>query len=433
MAELNRSPSRDQYVEMQNIDNDDVNAHIDPFEQTYAPEQAVTDFCLLKASWVLRQSRGPLPKYEDVRQHHTDAYFSPGSVPKAVIFVSHRWDTLEHPDSSGNQADAVRYFLKAILDISTCLTEECAASEITKSDLLRHGCFQAAYFYENGMSFVTKDNSRGWTKLHKECAGPDRILDSIGIFYDYSSVPQDKTSGRLVEVLRHLHNLIATSTMLILRRPDDSYEERAWCALELAVSPNLDRMQCLHIVLRMDKIGARITQEEISKTPERPGFATKLMELNDDFRKTVIAIAVYYFMTLDSLEDSRKCSLFTTRRAPDLFKGHKELLWTAYSLLRRSSDEFRSGRRSRLSVEELVLAAMDSAGLKTSYPSDLLYIGHMILYQRYRGDAQLARLFSASLVRVFEGRSTVLNSFSFEESTPVAGMVPSKVSFTFDD
>ncbi|HXU39157.1 MAG TPA: hypothetical protein VN937_22575 [Blastocatellia bacterium] len=417
---------------MPNTENGDVNAHVDPFERTYAPEQAVSDFCLLRASWILR-SRGPLPKYEDVRQQHPDAYFSGGSVPKSVIFVSHRWDTLECPDSSGKQADAIRYFLKATLDISEGLAKQSTASDITEAYLLRHGSFQAAYFYEEGMSFVTKDNARGWTKLHSECATPERILESIGIFYDYSSVPQDKSSSRLVEVLRHLQNLIVTSTKLILRRPDDSYEERAWCAFEVAVSPNLDHMQCLPIVLRMDKIGDQITQEEISETPETAGFAATLMDSSNDFKKTVIAIAVYYFMTLDSLEDSRECCLFTTRRAPNLFKGHKNLLWTAYSLLKRSSDEFRSGRRSRLSVEELVVAAMDSAGLRTSYPPDLLYVGHMILYHRFRGDAQLARLFSASLVRVLEGRSTVLNYFSFEESTPVAGMAPSKVSFTFDE
>ncbi|HSE19545.1 MAG TPA: hypothetical protein VLB46_20955 [Pyrinomonadaceae bacterium] len=416
---------------MSDIENGDVNAHVDPFQQTYAPEQAVADFCLLKASWILR-SRGPLSKYEDVRQQHPDAYFSGGSVPKSVIFISHRWDSLACPDSSGKQADAIRYFLKAILDISKGLTKQSTASDITKAELLRHGHFQAAYFYESGMSFVTSDSARGWTTLHSESATPDRILESIGIFYDYSSVPQDKNSTRLVEVLRHLHNLILASTKLILRHPDDSYEERAWCAFEVAVSPNLDRMQCLPIVLRMDKLGDHITQEEISE-PETMGFAATLMDPTNDFKATVIAIAVYYIMTLDSLEDSRECCLFTTRRAPNLFKGHEKLLWAAYSLLKRSSDEFQSGRRLRLSVEELVIWAMDSAALKTSYRPDLLYVGHMILYHRFRGDAQLARLIAASLVRVLEGRTTVLNYFSFEESTPIAGMAPSKVSFTFDD
>ena len=66
----------------------------------------------------------------------------------------------------------------------------------------------------------------------------------------------------------------------------------------------------------------------------------------------------------------------------------EKLLWAAYSLLKRSSDEFQSGRRLRLSVEELVICAMDSAALKTSYRPDLLYVGHMILYHRFRGDAQ---------------------------------------------
>lgn len=417
---------------MPNAENTDVNAHVDPFEREYSPEQAVADFCLLKASWILRTD-GPLPKYEDLRQDHSDAYFSPGCVPKSVIFVSHRWDSLECPDRSGEQADAIRFFVKALLDISAGLTEPSTSEDLTGADLMRHGYFQAAYFYEEGMSFVAVDNARGWTKLHSECAQPDTILDNIGIFYDYSSVPQDKSSGRLLEVLRHLHNLIVTSTKLILRRPGDSYEERAWCAFELAVSPNLDRMQCLPIVLRMDKIGDQITQEDVSETPDTSGAWEMLMESRDDLKKTVITIAVHYMMTLDSLEDSRDCCLFTPRRAPNLFKGHQELLSTAYALLTRSSGEFRGGLRSTLSVEELVLAAMQSAGLKTSYSPDLLYVGHMILYHRFRGDAQLARLFSASLLRVLEGRSTVLNRFSFEESTPVAGMAPSKVSFTFDD
>lgn len=410
----------------------DFNASDDPLELEYTPERAVTDFSILKASWIM-QTSGPLPRYEDLREDHTTTYFAADVPPKAVIFVSHRWDNLEKPDATGEQADAIRFFLKAILDISAGLAGQSTTSCITGEDLLRHGYFQAAYFYEQGMSFVTKDSASGWTMLHTECVQPDRILDSIGVFYDYSSVPQDKSSGRLVEALRNLHKLIVTSTKLILRRPDDSYEERAWCAFEIAVSPNLDRMQCLPIVLRMDKIGERITQEEFSETPETSGVWASLMESRNDLNKTVFTVAFHYLMTLDSLEGSRECRLFTIRRAPMLFKGHQELLSTALSLLTRSSDDFRSGLRSRLSIERLVVEAMEFSGLKTSYSPDLLYVGHMILYHRFRGDAQLARLFSASLLRVLEGRSTILSQFSFEQSTPVAGMEPSKVSFVFED
>ncbi len=314
---------------------------------------------------------------------------------------------------------------------------ENTSSGESRLDMLRHGYFQAAYFYHQGMSFVAKDDCKGWTALHPDSVEPERILESIGVFYDYSSIPQDKSSGRLVEVLRHLHNLISMSTMLILRRIGDSYEERAWCALELSVSPALDRMQCLQrIVLRMDRIGNAITQDELAQTTESPGLAASLIDSIDSetsVRNTVISIAVHYEMTLDALEDGRSCPLFTTRRAPNLFKGHKNLLWTAYSLVKRASNAFEKNPSFRIPVEDIVQAAVGSAGLRTSCPSDIVYIGHMILYQRFRGDAQLARLFSASLDRFLEGKSTVLSQLTIEESSPVAGMAPSKVSFAFED
>jgi hypothetical protein len=142
----------------------DYNAPIDPFNAEYRPEEAVADFLLLKPSWIFRNP-GPLPRYEQVREEPA-AYFTPDVLPKAVIFVSHRWDSLQQPDASGNQADGIRYFLTAVLDIARGLKLELESSAKADLDLFRHGRFQAAYFYDQGMSFITKDDCDGWSALH---------------------------------------------------------------------------------------------------------------------------------------------------------------------------------------------------------------------------------------------------------------------------
>lgn len=412
----------------------DFNAPFDPFEATYSPERVVTDFSILKASWIL-QGLGPMPRHEDMRKHHPDAYFSADKLPRAVIFVSHRWDSPEQPDAAGEQANAIRYFLKAILDVSLGLAVERRPSLTSGLDLLRQGYFQAAYFYRQGVSFVAKAEDEGWTAIHPEAAEPDRILESIGVFYDYSSLPQDKISERLVQALRHLHDLIGISTMLILRRPEDSYEERAWCALEVSVSPDLDRTHCLEkIVLRIDKLGHSIDPTEISLSTESS------MEHGGKLCQNIFEIALLYDTQISLLEDDRLDRLFTPRRTPDLFKGQLDLIRTVFFLLHRAAENFRRDSATRICMKRLVANALKIADLKTSNPADVMFVGNLILYYRLRGDAPLARLFADSLRRFLDGRSTVLKQFSMEDSSfissegiSVIGTLPSKVIYSFED
>jgi len=239
----------------------EVNAPLDPFGRRPDAQDLARTFSFLRASFVVTTDRA-LSKFEDLVSREQQGFFRPDEPPAAVLFLSHRWETPEHPDPLGRQADCIRMFLKAVDDIVRTGSLSAEERGACVPSLLSHGRFQAAYFVDNGIAFSQPEKK--WHEHWKSraqnsgTAVREYVLDHIGVWYDYACLPQeDVGSQRLADSLFRIHELIGECTMLVLRYPGDDYECRSWCASELAIEPNIERHACRKIVLRLDKLVSR--------------------------------------------------------------------------------------------------------------------------------------------------------------------------------
>lgn len=222
------------------------NAPVDPNRVQPTAGELTGEFRILRATWLMSKT-GRMPKFEEIREE--SPWFNPEAPPSAVIFVSHRWESPKHPDANGAQADALRAFLGAVRNVHEVRSAPKDERRAQVSSLLVHGVLQAAYFLDSGIAFGTERGA--WDAGSKI----DDVLDSVGVWYDFSCMPQEGPADlSLVPGLQSIHQLIGESTMLILRRPNDQYDERAWCAAEISAEPDRARQQCSRIVLRMDLV-----------------------------------------------------------------------------------------------------------------------------------------------------------------------------------
>lgn len=384
------------------------NAPVDPFRNlALSAGELASRFALLRADWVLSRA-DPFPKHETLFENEREAFFSADKPPKAVIFVSHRWESLTQPDASGRQADAVRYFLRMVAGIHRQAALSNGLAEMGIPSLYVHGVLQAAYFYDSGIRFCRKSKKR-WDRRTR----PD-LLESIGIFYDYTSLPQDGISSRLVEALGTLHTLIGESTMLILRAPGDNYENRAWCALELSVDPEIERKHCDKIVLRMDKIGAPIREHELLPKPSSGfyGLRKTRIERNHEWpAQPSVAlqdISGHYFFGMSELEELQETPCFTTKPNPSRFPGQSLLLVSMIRKLGHFSRIDHSSNSVNFDLVSVVVEALIEAGLQTSNEGDFAYTGLLILYSRSRGAPAMARFYANCLKRLLANQSTTV-------------------------
>jgi hypothetical protein len=401
------------------------NAPVDPNSAQPTAAELTDEFRILRATWLMSKS-GPMPKFEEI--HKESPWFNPDAPPSAVIFLSHRWESPKHPDPNGAQADALRAFLGAVRSLSEVRggTEDERRAQVPS--LLVHGVLQAAYFLDNAIAFGGPEGG-AWGADSKI----DVVLDSVGVWYDYSCMPQDGLADlSLVPGLQHIHQLIGESTMLILRRPNDHYDERAWCAAEISEEPDRARQQCERIVLRMDLLNRPFPLKHIiqSDEPRRAPdmriaealFGTSTSEFSRPLREimakgledwiedpeSAFARLHRLYIFLSEVEDEREVPLFTARRNPELFRGQRTLLLEMIERLRAVTEtDFALGRKGRFEVDVAaeVLGAMKKAKLRTSAPEDLLFTGLMILYSRHRGVPRMAAFYGECLARYFAKKS----------------------------
>ncbi len=401
------------------------NAPVDPNRVQPTAAELTGEFRILRATWLMSKS-GRMPKFEEIRKE--SPWFNPEAPPSAVIFVSHRWESPKHPDPNGAQSDALRAFLGAVRNLHEVRSGTKDERRAQVPSLLVHGVLQAAYFLDNGIAFGRAEHG-AW----EADAKLDDVLDSVGVWYDYSCMPQDGPADlSLAPGLQSIHQLIGESTMLILRRPNDHYDERAWCAAEISAEPDRARQQCARIVVRMDLLHQAFPLKHIiqSDEPHRAPdmrtaealFGTSTSEFSRPTREIMAkglenwiedpesAFAHLYqlYVFLSEVEDEREVPVFTARRNPELFRGQRTLLLEMIERLGAvTKTDFALGRKGRLEVDVAaeVMGAMKKAKLRASDPEDLLFTGLMILYSRHRGARRMAAFYGECLARYFGKKS----------------------------
>jgi hypothetical protein len=375
-------------------------------------------FHILRAVF-LASNINKFPKFEDLRDTTPEAFFSAAALPSVIIFVSHRWQTLQHPDPNGLQLNVLKNFLDCIKTLSVVRSGETKDYQASRRILFSHGGFQAAYFLAecNGLA--------GKPELWKFGS---KALEHIGIWYDYSCMPQDSRERiNLIDDLKHIHQLIGASTFVALRQPGDEYDRRAWCAAEIAVDADVERTMCRKIVLRLDLMGQPFTEQTLLEGPGHLAGMRKIsvqrISTNSQTGVPVSAIAEYMDLCWAESENGRDIPMFVARLKPELFPGQRQFLVSMINILTRLSDLDARGGASvgddglQFDVADAVSQVAQAVGLRTSHAADLAYTSLLILYSRHRGAPTFASFYADCLARLLEGKTTVLRHYR-EDRTP---------------
>jgi hypothetical protein len=326
-------------------------APIDPFGEPLSASDLAARYSLLRAAGVAA-SVGPLPRYGE---GSSDLYLGRGVTPDLNLFVSHRWEATSAPDPTGTAADSIRAFLDCLSMLGAAASLPPAERIAIVPSLRVHGLLQAAIALGNQRPFGPSRPAKDYATLFSDLrASPTEepgaaLLDRTTLFYDYSCIPQginlrDRGNGApqrevLKQALRQLHLLVDSSTVLSLRRSDDDYGNRAWCAAELAIGQPRWR----HVVLRLDLLGTQVTDAQImgEATPigsealddEMVGASREnILGIDDQWQTVpfgwgvlcVLAQCVYFGQ--HQLEAKRAVPVMVTGRAPQTFRGQQAFL-----------------------------------------------------------------------------------------------------------
>jgi hypothetical protein len=163
-----------------------------------------------------------------------------------LVFISHRWSTMDDPDPVGNQLRCLQRLVQRMLDVTVVIEDERADKNAVRDRLARipslaqQGSLQAAH-----LVFRTLSSGFDMEVPEQEAiallAG-DGILDLIGFWYDFSCLHQDPRSEEEEQefrgVLQGIGEMILSPKVstLILRQEDDGYLERGWCFAESMIA-----------------------------------------------------------------------------------------------------------------------------------------------------------------------------------------------------
>jgi hypothetical protein len=204
-------------------------------------------FHVISALDVLGMDR--MCRYQDVKDKVR--WLGAGEPPLTLLFISHRWETLAHPDPAGRQH-------KAIQDLLRCVCTCAEAMLVPKGERLRlvpsleqEGYLQAEEIMRRALGFGPFSDSQACVggnearkiledrfavRMANEGTFREWLAGMIGVWVDYTCMPQQPLArgeeAEFRQTLRDLDALVESSTVVALRHADDDYTVRGWCASE---------------------------------------------------------------------------------------------------------------------------------------------------------------------------------------------------------
>ncbi|HEY1302485.1 MAG TPA: hypothetical protein VGF24_02990 [Vicinamibacterales bacterium] len=226
-----------------------------------------------------------MPRHQDIRA--TARWLTPSSEPLVLLFVSHRWETLTHPDPDGRQLRALKLLIrKTILGLEAMMTTRTHRLELVPA-LTSEGSLQGYEIARRMLEFgvfgraspsLPASEARTSIVDAFRRLGPNPnafrswVADRIGLWVDYCCMPQRPLVGSEVhefrESLRSLDALVASSTVLALRVADDDYPARGWCAAEFFLGSKRSFSRSLFVDID------RLERTDDVAIPPAPSFAS---------------------------------------------------------------------------------------------------------------------------------------------------------------
>jgi hypothetical protein len=414
-----------------------------------SPQTPATRFNLLRASSFVAQAGPPLT-HQALISAEPDAFFGPDESPLLVLFVSHRWQSHDHADPLGKHAEVLRWFFGMVRDLADAALLPIGVRSSRIPTLARHGVLQAARL----LAEFDREAGTDWNRqATAQTRLGDEVLKRIAVFYDFSCLPQPEagstlkslrtTSTELQAALLSLPDLIENSLILILREAGDDYEARGWCVAELALSVGFVR----HIVIRSDLVQQDFDPKRMKDV--RASIVPYTLEEAIHHWRTIdnpwLALkAIWYLYTLlgaeiVGVETPMSIPEFTTRRAPEVFGGHRTLLSQIRNLLERVSYEDQAMEHGmpnagvHLNVADALSDSMAAAELRCSDERDVVYCALLILIARHTAAPDHHKFYRECLERYLAGKSTTLLRFRQRITNPRNGLPDLRAYWAFDD
>jgi hypothetical protein len=346
-----------------------------------------------------------LERYQDVRA--TLGWLDVSTRPLALLFISHRWETLEHPDPTGRQLRAVQVLLGRVCQLMEAMLVPREERLRLVPSLEREGTLQAHELARRILGFgpfsdspvcIPGAEARRMIVDRFRLGRDDRhafrqwLTSLLGVWLDYSCMPQKPLLPEEVSehqrALRALGSLVKSSTVIALRQPDDDYSLRGWCASEFFLGSG--RSFSRGIFVDID----RLERQEDLWVPHPPSLgggaaAAKIVRETYDqdlaaFRSACEAWADFEGPLVGHLpEDIWGCyrslqgsGFLGAALDPNPFRRAMDALGIIETALTR--DWLMSGQTVSLDLGEELGRALEGAGLRCAEPNDLAYLGFLL-------------------------------------------------------
>ena len=182
----------------------------------------------------------------------------PASAFLLILFVSHRWESVNDPDPAGQQLGGVRNLIRhVVFGIRAFLAIEQGNHHKHIPDLGRHGVLQGAMIAMRLLATIYGLSPEEGRRLLSE-SNPERL---IGIWYDAACLPQALCSRReLYGALQNLPGFVQHPhvSVVALREPEDDYEQRGWCMMEFMLASRQSPYSPLVYRYDLDGKGLRV-------------------------------------------------------------------------------------------------------------------------------------------------------------------------------
>jgi hypothetical protein len=324
--------------------------------------------------------------------------------PLALVFVSHRWETLSHPDPSGRQLKAIQQFLRRLcLCVEAMLVPRDERLALVSS-LANEGALQAEEVARRMLGFgphsdgnvcVGGFEARQIVREKFNSYSSDReafrnwLTRRVGVWLDYTCMPQKPLSMEeqleFRRSLMALDSLVISSTVLALRQPGDDYSVRGWCAAEFFLASALSFSRGLFMDVQ------RLEREQEVLVPEAPevrdGMEVMIKSYEQDFRA---------FRNACQLWSSSEPPMIDIT-PPDAWSSYRSLQGSSFCTAEQDPNPFRRVLESVRSIETSLIhnwmmsekprtfnfggdvrQVMQNVGLRTSEASDAIYLGLLI-------------------------------------------------------
>lgn len=186
------------------------------------------------------------------RRQSVDAAASAPDAGKLLLFVSHRWEDLLHPDPTGRQLLALKTGLTLSLAAAvrqphdrqtfSGLPELFTEYILDTENIALDDPDLAAWAEQvEAAATASQDERELWSRLQKLETGRmasllPAIRDNVLIWYDYASMYQTPRSDREEQAFRRellLLNDVQSAAATVVLAGDSDYLSRAWCFLEV--------------------------------------------------------------------------------------------------------------------------------------------------------------------------------------------------------